>query len=155
MRFLTRFLEFFLVRVSVDCPTLCRTFCSGGAQALCGTFPVLGGVWRRPMSEALPELCGTFRTGGAEFYAARALAPEPGGPREEPARLVSLESGSSWSDGRRACPPQSAHHAATIPLLARTQIVGTHPQRLLSRKKWKHLNKCSKTEILREFESLQ
>ena len=57
------------------------------------------------MSEALPELCGTFRTGGAEFYAARALAPEPGGPREEPARLVSLESGSSWSDGRRACPP--------------------------------------------------
>ena len=89
----------------MDCPTLCRTFCSGGAQALCGTFTVLGGVWRRPMSEALPELCGTFRTGGAEFYAARALAPEPGGPREEPARLVSLESGSSWSDGRRACPP--------------------------------------------------
>ena len=105
MRFLTRFLEFFLVRVSVDCPTLCRTFCSGGAQALCGTFIVLGGVWRRPMSEALPELCGTFRTGGAEFYAARALAPEPRGRREEPAALVSLESGSSWSDGRRACPP--------------------------------------------------
>ena len=101
------------------------------------------------MSEALPELCGTFRTGGAEFYAARALAPEPGGPREEPARLVSLESGSSWSDGRRACPP-SAHHAATIPLLARTHIVDTRPPRLLFTEK---MQTAVNSKILREFKA--
>ena len=62
---------------------------NGAPPALCVTFPVLGGVWRRPMSEAFPALCGTFRTGGPETHQ----------------RLDSLESGSSWSDGRRARPP--------------------------------------------------
>ena len=116
---------------------------NGALPALCGTFPVLGGVWRRPMSEALPELCGTFRTGGAEFYAARALAPEPGGPREEPARLVSLESGSSWSDGRRACPPNPKR-------APRCDNPAISTQRLLFSEK---MQTAVNSKILREFKA--
>ena len=67
-----RFLELFYACACGTAPTLCRTFCSGGAQwsspstlwdipcarrvvaalngalpALCGAVPVLGGLWRR------------------------------------------------------------------------------------------------------------
>ena len=94
---------------------------NGAPPALCGTFPVLGGVWRRPMSEAFPALCGTFRTGGPETH----QRPAARFPR---IRIFVVR--------RTPCTPppakpQSAHHAATIPLLARTRIVDTRRHRLL------------------------
>ena len=87
---------------------------NGALPALCGTFPVLGGVWRRSMELSHHSVGHSGRED-----------PRPSSGSNPDLR------------GQTPCtpPPPSAHRATTIPLLARTQIVGTHPQRLLSTEK--------------------
>ena len=132
MRFLARFFEFFrcvclwtvqhfvghsavaALKHSVG-HSLCSAEC-GGAQC------------RKPSQNSV----GHSGREAPSFMRRAPSPPSPAGRGRSPHGSFPSNPGlRGQTDAVHAPQTRSAHHAATIPLLARTHIVDTHPQRLL------------------------